>query len=68
LENIKDLVDQKVNSGQWTKPALATVIDPEDYGFIRDLKQRGKTTSQVAEILHVTEECLRAELRKLNLD
>lgn len=54
--------------GALKKPLPATTIDPEDYAFIRELKQRGESNGRVAEILHVTEDALRAVLDKLNLE
>jgi len=68
LKHIKPVVEQAIIKGLLTKPAPAGSVDPQDYGFIRELKQRGASTSEVAETLHVTEEALAKILFKLKLE
>lgn len=68
LKSVKGTVERALMRGALKKPLPATAIDPEDYAFIRELKQRGESNGRVAEILHVTEDALRAVLDKLNLE
>lgn len=64
-QSIKNAVERGLASGYITKPPLGTVVDPEDYEFIRELRGKGDTYYKIANILHVTEEAVKAVLKDL---
>jgi len=66
-DDIRKLVDKYTGSGMMRKPALHSVVDPEDRSYIRDLKRRGESNQRIAAILHVTDEALKQVLDTMNL-
>jgi hypothetical protein len=66
LTGYRAIVERCLLRGYVQKPPPATVVDHDDYTFISELRNRGESTSAMAEILYVTEDAIREALRKMD--